>query len=309
MKLVRYIFLVAALVTASCRGTEQEAHRTETRAAAAIAPILTTPDAKDDASYARPLEARVHHVALDLTVDFNSKRLGGTATLDIDRRPDAKEIVLDDKGLEIHRVTDGSGEPLTWKVGARDENLGSPLVIALRPDTRRIAIRYRSAPDAGALQWLTPQQTAGKRHPYLFSQGQAIENRSWIPTQDSPGIRQSWEASIRVPAGLTAVMSAARSAEPITQGGESQFNFRMPHSVAPYMIAIAVGDLAFKPLGPRSGVWTEPSMLEAAAAELADTEKMIDAAEKLFGPYRWGRYDMVVLPPSFPFGGMENPTL
>jgi leukotriene-A4 hydrolase len=179
----------------------------------------------------------------------------------------------------------------------------------LKPDTKQLVIKYESAPDAGALQWLAPAQTAGKRKPYLFSQGQAIENRSWIPTQDSPGIRQSWEATIHVPAGLTAVMSAPRSAEPITQGGESVFSYRMDHSVAPYMIAIAVGDLAFRSLGPRTGVWTEPAMLDAAAKELSDTEKMVDAAEKLYGPYRWGRYDMLVLPPSFPFGGMENPTM
>ena len=305
----RVAVLAAMMLAAACRVGDQQNAAQPAAEASAIAPILTTPDARDVHSYARPLEARVHHVALDLAVDFDTRRMGGTATLDIDRKADAKEIILDDKGLEIQGITDGSGEPLTWKVGARDPNLGSPLAIALRPDTKRIVVRYQSAPDAGALQWLTPQQTAGKRHPYLFSQGQAIENRSWIPTQDSPGIRQSWEATIRVPAGLTAVMSAPRSAEPITQGGESLFKFRMPHSVAPYMIAITVGDLAFKPLGPRSGVWTEPSMLDAAAAELADTEKMIDAAEKLFGPYRWGRYDMVVLPPSFPFGGMENPTL
>ena len=193
--------------------------------------------------------------------------------------------------------------------GAKVGELGAPLAIALRPDTKRIAIRYTSAPNSGALQWLTPEQTAGKKRPYLFSQGEAIENRSWIPTQDSPAIRQTWEATIHVPAGLTAVMSAPRSAQPLTQGGESLFKFRMEHSVAPYMIAIAVGDLAFKPLGPRSGVWTEPAMLDAAAAELSDTEKMISAAEKLYGPYRWGRYDLLVLPPSFPFGGMENPTL
>src|SRR6185369_8704912 len=167
----------------------------------------------------------------------------------------------------------------------------------------------KSAPDAGALLWLTPQQTAGKKLPFLFSQGESIENRSWIPTQDSPGIRQSWEATIHVPAGMTTVMSAPRIEQPITQGGESIFNFRMDHSVAPYMIAIAVGDLAFKPLGPRTGVWAEPATLPAAANELADTEKMVAAAEKLYGPYQWGRYDVLVLPPSFPFGGMENPTL
>ena len=310
MNLVRSAAAAAALFLFACDTSQPDASKPGGKAEQeAIAPILNTPDAADIHSYAKPLEARVHHVSLDLNVDFQGKRIGGTATLDIDRKPDAREIVLDDRGLEIQSVADGSGKPLQYKVGASDPNLGAPLAVALNPDTKRLVIRYRSAPDAGALQWLTPEQTAGKKKPYLFSQGQAIENRSWIPTQDSPGIRQSWDATIHVPAGLTAVMSAPRSAEPITQGGESVFSFRMPHSVAPYMIAIGVGDLAFKSLGARSGVWTEPAMLAAAAAELADTEKMIDAAEKLYGAYQWGRYDMLVLPPSFPFGGMENPTL
>lgn len=311
MKLIRSVAAAAALLLAACQPSETNTVANEggTDTKGQIAPILDTPEAKDTASYARPLEARVHHVALDLNVDFDAKRIGGTATLDIDRKPDAKEIVLDDKGLEIESITDGANEPLQYKVGAADPKLGSPLAVALRPDTKRLVIKYKSAPDAGALQWLTPEQTAGKTKPYLFSQGQAIENRSWIPTQDSPGIRQSWEATIHVPAGLTAVMSAPKSAEPITQGGESVFSYKMPHSVAPYMIAIAVGDLAFRELGPRTGVWTEPVMLDRAAAELADTEKMVAAAEKLYGPYRWGRYDLLVLPPAFPYGGMENPTL
>jgi aminopeptidase N len=273
-----------------------------------ITPVLASADAVDPHSYARPLEARVTHVALDLGVDFDTKRVSGTATLDIDRKPGAKEIILDDKGLEIQSITDGE-KPLQYKVGAADEDLGAPLAVTLNPDTTRLVITYKSAPNAEALQWLAPEQTAGKQHPYLFSQGEAIYNRSWIPTQDSPGIRQSWEARIRVPAPLTAVMSAPRGAEPLTQGGETVFSFNMDKPVAPYLIAIAVGDLKFRSLGPRTGVWTEPAMLDAAAAELADTEKMVDAAEKLFGPYRWGRYDMLVLPPSFPLGGMENPTL
>lgn len=310
MTFLRTAVAAAALVLAGCQMSEDNsAAPAENQQEAQIAPILTTPEAKDTASYARPLEARVHHIALDLNVDFEAKRIGGTATLDIDRKPDAKEIVLDDKGLEIESIADGAGQPLQWKVGAADPKLGSPLAVTLGPDTKRLVIKYKSAPDAGALQWLTPEQTAGKKKPYLFSQGQAIENRSWIPTQDSPGIRQTWEATIHVPAGLTAVMSAPKAAEPITQGGESVFSYRMDHSVAPYMIAIGVGDLAFKSLGPRTGVWTEPVMLDRAAKELEDTEKMVEAAEKLYGPYRWGRYDLLVLPPAFPYGGMENPTL
>ena len=309
MNLSRNLLFAAAALLAACHRGEEGNRADSAQAETTVAPILTSEDAVDVSSFAKPLEARVTHVALDLGVDFDSKRIGGTATLDIDRRADAKEIVLDDKGLEIASITDGNDQPLQWKVGAKDPNLGSPLAIALNPDTKRLVIKYKSAPDAGALLWLTPEQTAGKKLPFLFSQGESIENRSWIPTQDSPGVRQSWEATIRVPAGMTAVMSAPRSAEPITQGGESSFSFRMSHSVAPYMIAIAVGDLAFKSLGERTGVWAEPATLPAAANELADTEKMVDAAEKLYGPYQWGRYDVLVLPPSFPFGGMENPTL
>ena len=302
------IAAAAALVLSSCQADKAPPAVAQ---ASAVAPILDAPDAVDIHSYAKPLEARVTHVDLDLVVDFDAKRIGGTATLDVQAKPGAKEIILDDKGLEIESVTDEAGQPLPFKVGAVDENLGAPLTIQMG-DKRKILIRYKSAPDAGALQWLTPEQTAGKKHPYLLSQGQSIENRSWIPTQDSPGIRQSWTAHIAVPSELTAVMSAPKWDEPDATPpppNMRSFGFRMEHPVAPYLIAIAVGDLAFRELGPRTGVWTEPVMLDKAAAELADTEKMVEAAEELYGPYKWGRYDMLVLPPSFPFGGMENPTL
>jgi len=296
----------AALFLMSCQAQNAPPPAVD---ASQIAPILDTPNAVDIHSYAKPLEARVIHVALDLGVDFAAKRIGGTATLDIQAKPGAREIILDDKGLEIDSVTDGADRPLDWKVGTADPNMGAPLSIALRPDTRRIVIHYLSAPDAGALQWLMPEQTAGKKHPFLLSQGQSIENRTWIPTQDSPGIRQSWEAKISVDKPLTVVMSAPRAAEPVDHPDERTFSFRMDKPVAPYLIAIAVGDLKFRELGPRTGVWAEPVTLDKAATELSDTEKMVDAAEKLYGPYQWGRYDMLVLPPSFPFGGMENPTL
>jgi aminopeptidase N len=275
-----------------------------------VAPILTGADAVDTSSYARPAEARVTHVALDLNADFEARRMAGTATLDIQAAPGAREIVLDSKGLAIRSITDMAGKPLPFAFGAADGAKGAPLTVQLN-GARKIRIDYLSAAEAEALQWLSPAQTAGKAHPFLFSQGQAILNRSWIPTQDSPGIRQTWEARITVPTPLVAVMSGER----LTPKGEAAgagrraFRFRMDKPVAPYLISIAVGDIAFQKLGARSGVYAEPATIKAAAAELTDTERMIDAAEALYGPYRWGRYDMIVLPPSFPYGGMENPTL
>jgi aminopeptidase N len=173
-----------------------------------------------------------------------------------------------------------------------------------------VIVSYETQPDAAALQWLTPEQTAGGRRPFLYSQGQAILTRTWIPTQDSPGIRQTFRARIVVPEGLRAVMSA----ESLTPDGvETQdgraFEFHLRHPVPPYLFALAIGDLALRELGPRSAVFAEPATVEAAAFEFADVDKMIAAAESLLGPYRWGRYDLLVLPPSFPFGGMENPLL
>ncbi|HYW15932.1 MAG TPA: M1 family aminopeptidase, partial [Allosphingosinicella sp.] len=275
-----------------------------------VAQVLDSADARDSQSYARPLEARVTHVALDLKADFAARRLAGTATLDVQSKPDAQAIVLDSKGLEVKSVTDGEGKPLRFAFGKADPNLGAPLTVE-HMGAKRIRIAYVSAPEAEALQWLTPEQTAGKKHPFLFSQGQAILNRSWIPTQDSPGIRQTWEARIVVPEPLRAVMSGERLTPEgeAAEGGGKAYRFRMDKPVAPYLIAIAAGDIAFQSLGPRTGVYAEPATIKSAAAELVDTEKMVAAAEKLYGPYRWGRYDMIVLPPAFPYGGMENPTL
>ncbi|TGX52120.1 M1 family peptidase [Sphingomonas gei] len=275
------------------------------------APILTTPEAKDVGTHARPEIARVTHVSLDLTADFAAKTMSGKAVLDILAAKSAKEIVLDVDDLAIASITDARGRKLAFAIGPRDAELGSALTVQL-DGARRVTIAYASKPGASALQWLAPALTAGKTRPYLFSQGQPINNRSWIPTQDGPGIRQTWDAKITVPADLVAVMSGERrdgAAGVPAANGKHSYRFFMDKPVPPYLIALAVGDLAFKATGPRSGVWTEPSQLDGAAYEVGDVEKMIHAAEALYGPYRWGRYDMLVLPPSFPFGGMENPTL
>jgi len=275
-----------------------------------VAPILTGADALDNSTFARPQVARVTHVALDLALDFDAKRVSGTATLDIQAAPGAHEIVLDSNGYEVESIADPQGRALAFAFGEGDARRGRPLTVQIG-DARRIVIHYHTGADAVSLQWLRPDQTAGGHYPYLFSQGEAILNRSWIPTQDSPGIRQTWEARITAPEPLKVVMSGERltpEGEPAGPGRRA-YRFRMTHPVAPYLIAIAAGNLAFRELGPRTGVWSEPETVDADARELDAAERMVDAAERLYGPYRWGRYDMIVLPPSFPFGGMENPTL
>ncbi|EJL31908.1 aminopeptidase N [Caulobacter sp. AP07] len=300
----------AALLALLLCGAAATAVMAATPAQPPVPAILMTPEAHDIHSYAQPLVARVTHVDLDLTADFAGQKMTGTAALDIAAAPDAKEVVLDSKGLVIKGVTDAKGAALPWTLGKADPILGAPLTVTLN-GARRIVVSYDSAPGGAALQWLTPAQTAGKQKPYLFSQGEAILNRTWIPTQDSPGIRQTWTAKILAPDGLTAVMSAEMLSPPEGEpvAGGSLYRFRMDKPVASYLIAIAVGDLAFKPLGVRTGVYTEPSVLDKTANELVDVEKMVEAAESLYGPYAWGRYDLLVLPPSFPFGGMENPRL
>ena len=271
--------------------------------------------ARDSHSFARPGISHVRHVALDLTADFQANTLSGTASLDIQGVPGATEVVLDIKNLDIRGVSDATGGPLQYETGALDAIKGQPFTVRFPAlaagETRRIVVAYSTRPDAAALQWLTPSQTAGGQQPYLFSQGQAILTRTWVPTQDSPGIRQTYDARIVAPADLRVVMSAQQLTPDGEAAGEGMkaWRFRMTNPVPPYLIALAVGDVAFAAIDERTGVFTEPSMLAAARAELMPTADMVDAAERLYGPYRWGRYDLLVLPPSFPFGGMENPRL
>jgi leukotriene A-4 hydrolase/aminopeptidase len=264
-----------------------------------------------DASTLANVDAFVaKHLVLDLTADFTAKTLSGTAELRFDRRdPGATEVVLDTRDLKIDRVEaatgSGSWMATTFTLDAATPAFGSALHIAMPAGADRVRITYATSPSARGLQWLAPSQTAGKKHPFLFSQAQAIQARSFIPLQDTPGVRLTYDATIHTPPDLVAVMAAEM--EPSKEKGV--FTFKMPQPIPSYLIAIAIGDLVFKPMSQRAGVWAEPSMVDAAAHEFDDTEKMMAATEKLYGPYRWGRYDILVLPPSFPFGGMENPRL
>ena len=261
---------------------------------------------RDIHSFARPDEAVVKHLALELAVDFGAKQLSGSATLQIDKAADARELVLDTNGLTIDSVTLDSGKPATFSLGEEKPFLGRSLTIALEAETRAVTIRYASSPDAAAVQWLEPAQTAGGKHPFLFTQSQAILARTWVPCQDTPGVRMTYEATVRVPPELMAVMSAEN---PTVPNAEGVYHFHMPQPIPSYLLALSVGDLAFQAFSDNSGVYAERPMIDASAYELADTPKMIEAAEKIYGPYRWGQYDVLVLPPSFPFGGMENPRL
>src|SRR5262245_32298320 len=284
---------------------------------------------KDPHSYSNPEQIKVRHLDLDLEVSFERKVLEGTATLTVERAADhdGASLVLDTKDLNIARIesshASSSFQPCPFTQCSPDKILCSSLTIQLPPGADRVRIQYASSPTAAALQWLAPAQTAGKKHPFLFSQSEAIYARTWIPLQDTPSVRMTYDARIRVPQNLKALMSAESNFQidptklpgnivgsipggglPILVGSMAQFSFRMPQAVPSYLIALAVGDLEFRPLGSRTGVYAEPAMAAKAAKEFEDTEKMLVATEKLYGPYRWGRYDLLVLPPSFPYGGM-----
>jgi leukotriene-A4 hydrolase len=256
-------------------------------------------------------QVRVTTLDLDLTVHFDQKILSGTAMLGftpIDEKADV--LVLDTRKLQISKTEISEDEThwgqTTFELGKEDPILGSALTIHITPSVRHVRITYTTSPAASGLQWLTPEQTAGKKMPFVYSQSEAIHARSWIPIQDTPSVRVTYTARIRTPREAMAVMSALNGRGGLKIG---DFAFQLSHPIPPYLIALAVGDIAFKSVSSRSGVYAEPSVVNAAAAEFTDMGKMLNAAEQLFGPYRWDRYDVLVLPPSFPFGGMENPRL
>lgn len=283
----------------------QNTEQTDVSVAGDPAAALIEPGT-DYHSFANPDEIKVTHLALDLEVDFARQILKGQASLQFVRMEEgASELVLDTRDLAIDSVT-VEGKAVPYELGEKDPVLGSALTIQVPAEADVVTIDYQTSPDASGVQWLTPAQTAGKQHPFLFTQAQAIHARSFIPLQDSPQVRMTYQATIRTPQELLAVMSASN--DPDTER-DGEYHFNMPQPIPSYLIALAVGNLEFKSMGERTGVYAEPSVLEAAAQEFEDTEAMLMVTEKKFGHYRWDRYDLLILPPSFPFGGMENPRL
>ncbi len=264
----------------------------------------------DKFTYANYDQVRVTHLDLNLDVNFDEKVLEGTATLDFKRvGAGSNELVLDARDLSIKdiAVKDASDEwkPAKYTLGEADAIMGSKLTIEIGDTATKVRIAYRTSPEAEGLQWLSPAQTAGKKHPYLFSQAQALNARTMAPVQDTPAVRMTYTATLRVPDGLLPLMSAEQGAK--DENGEYHFN--MPQPIPSYLLAIAVGDIKFKAINDHIGVYAEQYILDAATEEFSETPLMEASNAKLYGPYRWGRYDLIVLPPSFPYGGMENPRL
>jgi aminopeptidase N len=246
---------------------------------------------------------------IDLAVDFGRHQLDGSVVLEL-AAPSKGPLDLDTKGLEIRAVKTDSGANVPFRLANEEPILGKKLSLDLPAGTREVKIEYATSPEAVGLQWLDPAQTEGKKHPFLFSQCQAIHARTVVPVQDSPRARITYHAALTVPEPLSAVMSAGPAGtKPGPRPGTRTFLFDMPQRIPPYLLAIAVGELASRDLSPRSRVWAEPATVEKAAYEFAGIEHMIERAESMFGPYEWDRYDMLVLPPSFPYGGMENPRM
>jgi leukotriene-A4 hydrolase len=267
-------------------------------------------------SFANTDEFVTEHLTLNLTVDFEAEVLHGSATLRMRHvGSDSADIILDSRDLTIEAASFvlASGEELQteYRFGETDSVTGTPLFVnvpANLRDARELSLRldYRTSPKSTALQWLPAELTAGLKHPFLFSQSQTIHARSWIPLQDTPAVRITYTATVHTPPELLAVMSADN--DPTTER-DGTYEFEMPQPIPSYLLAIAVGNIYFAPIGDDTGVYSEPELLEASAFEFADTQAMLETAEAMFGPYQWGRYDLLILPPSFPFGGMENPRL
>ena len=310
---MRSSFLMLPLAVALVAGCAKEpaAPTADPVAQKPAAAVNTVSRSHDESSYAEPDKVVIKDLALDLKVDFDAKQIGGTATYTLEWKDKAaKQLLLDTRELSVEKVeavaADGSATALQFALAPADKVFGSKLSIETPDQPATVRITYHTAPTASGLQWLEPSMTEGKKLPFMFSQSQAIHARSWVPLQDTPSVRFTYSAHVTSRPDVMVLMSADNDPAAARDG---DYTFKMPQPIPSYLLAIAAGDLVFEPISQRSGVWAEPAMVNKAAKEFEDTEKMIGAAENLYGEYRWGRYDMLVLPPSFPFGGMENPRL
>ncbi|NND94238.1 MAG: M1 family metallopeptidase [Flavobacteriales bacterium] len=299
MKKILFAMASVILIAISCNTNESSNKKEESEVSHSNKKYV-----KDVHSFAVPDEISVDHISLDLQLFFDAKVISGTASHRLVHNAPADYVFFDIDKINIKAVR---ADDVDTKFEILEGNeFGQALKVKVGPETEMVHIDYDTDPSSAAVQWLEPEQTGGKEHPFLFTQGQAILTRSWIPCQDSPGIRVTYDAKVSVPGELMAVMSASN---PTENNGTGIYTFEMKQAIPPYLIALAVGDLEFRSVGERAGVYAEPGMIDRSAKELEDMEDMIVAAEGLYGEYAWDQYDVIVLPPSFPFGGMENPRL
>jgi leukotriene-A4 hydrolase len=261
---------------------------------------------EDPHSFTNADHSKISHIDLHLTPDFSRKCIDVSATYILDA-PSIGSLYLDTRDLRIQRIH-ANGRTLDWEFDSQDEIKGERLHIKDLDQELRISIDLTTSSKASALQWLSPQQTAGGIHPFLYSQCFALHARGLFPCQDTPSVRFTFDACIEVPRPLTAVMAAAAVGVEHSDG-TSRYRFHMPQPIPSYLFAFAVGNIIFKDMSERCGIYAEPEILEGAAWEFEENEKRLRQIEKLFGPYIWERYDILVMPPSFPYGAMENPRL
>jgi len=294
------LLIAAAMMLGGC--ADQATPNDSTPPSAKAQRIAAMKQVTDQHSFARPNEARITHLNWNARIDFDARTISGTATYDIETAADAQRIVFDTHELTIENVT-VDGQPSEFSLGDAQPFLGRPLSVPIGADVQKVAIQYTSDPGADALLWVEAQ---GDKAPFLFTQSQAILARTWIPVQDSPGIRFSYDADVEVPAGLMALMSAEN---PTAMNPDGRYSFKMEQPIPAYLLALAAGQVEYRDVGERCAVYAVPELIDAAAYEFGEMEQLLLAAEELYGTYAWDRYDLLILPAAFPFGGMENPRL
>lgn len=273
---------------------------------------------RDESSLSNINEVRTSHIHLSLNLDFESQTLSGTNELTlISLLPNLKEVHLDVRNLTINQVFDENNTPLQFHIDPNpsgDESIGDRLRIFLanKPglfDVFKLTISYKTSPKATALNWLTPEQTSSKTQPYLFSQCESIHCRTVAPLQDTPAIKATYSAVITAPKSIAVFMSANQTSTYNNNKNQTVYEFRCSIPIPSYLIAIIAGNVIEKQVGSRTYVITEPDDMPAFSRELEDLELYLKTVEGYITPYQWGYYKIVILPPSFPYGGMENPLL
>lgn len=291
-----FIFILTLLIVISCKS---EGNKNRVVSSSELIAVKNH-------SYSNVNEINTTHLHLDIAVDFDKKELKGVVRHTMNNTG-VNRVIFDMYGLSIEKVTIGEDEKeTTYTIGEELPTLGAPLIVDIEPTTTVVNIYYSTTDASSALDWLAPELTMSKEHPFLYTQGQAILTRTWIPVQDIPSNRITYSADVKVPLGLLALMSAKN---PTEKNDAGSYSFTMDQPIPCYLIAMAVGDIAYQKIGENTGIYSEPALLEEVAYEFTDLQKMVDAAEELYGDYLWETYDVIVLPYSFPFGGMENPRL